>query len=97
MTRTEHLLAILIEECGEVSQGTTRALRFGLRDIGPGQESTNAERIMAEYADLLAVVEMLLEDRSLPKHVEIGAMINAKKAKVEKFLEYSSKVGTLQP
>ena len=52
---------------------------------------------MAEYADLLAVVEMLLEDRSLPKHVEIGAMINAKKAKVEKFLEYSSKVGTLQP
>lgn len=88
MTRNEHLLVILAEECNEVAQRCTKALRFGLTEVQPGQEHTNAQRIRYELADLIGVVEMLYF-RLDPK------LIGAKKDKVEKFLLYSKKCGLL--
>jgi NTP pyrophosphatase (non-canonical NTP hydrolase) len=58
MTRTEHLLSITAEECAEVAQRVTKAMRFGLTEIQPGQPFTNADRIMAEFNDLQAMIEM---------------------------------------
>ena len=94
MTRTEHLLVILAEECNEVAQRCAKALRFGLREIEPGQRLTNADRIMQEYADLMALVDMLVEDQSLP-HGHLTLAIQQKRAKVKRFLNYSEECGTL--
>ena len=45
MTREEHLLTIVAEECNEVAQRATKALRFSLEEIEPGQEFSNRERL----------------------------------------------------
>jgi NTP pyrophosphatase (non-canonical NTP hydrolase) len=96
MTRADHLLWILAEECAEVAQRASKAARFGLSEVQPGQEKTNAERIMEEYADLYAVVEMLINERLVPfERIKLFQGMEAKKAKVEKFLAYSQKCGTL--
>jgi hypothetical protein len=61
MERTQYLLICLSEECAEVSQRASKALRFGLQEVQSGQEQTNAERIAQEFQDLLAIIEMLEE------------------------------------
>ena len=48
MTREEHLLTIVAEECNEVAQRATKALRFSLEEIEPGQEFSNRERLFQE-------------------------------------------------
>lgn len=90
MTRQEHLLIILAEECNEVAQRASKALRFGMEEVQPEQESSNAERLVQEFNDLLAVAFMLkLEGIGNP------ASLYAKISKVEKFLEYSKECGKL--
>jgi hypothetical protein len=103
MTRVEHLLCILQEECGEVARRASKALRFGLAEVQPGQELSNADRIVQKLCDLIAVVEMLQlevvgEDGQIDPDFPDGyrAAIGGKKAKVEKFLRYSDECGTLE-
>lgn len=96
MTRIEHLLTIAAEECTEIGQRASKALRFSLEEVQPGQALSNAERIMYEYRDLQAVMEMLEDEGVLPSiWIRDAAAIEAKKAKVEKFLLHSAEVGTL--
>ena len=101
MTRKEHLLVIAMEECDEVSQRISKALRFSLEEIQPGQELTNAQRILYEYNDLVAVLLMLHEEGFLPAvsptkdPIANMAMICKKRDKVNQFLEYSKANGTL--
>jgi len=97
MNRIEHLLTILTEECAEVQQATTKALRFGLeegRDIAATAYGNNVERMRHELNDLLAMVEMLEKEgiNLSPDHLSR----EMKKAKVEKYLLYSKECGTLQ-
>jgi hypothetical protein len=107
MTRQEHLLIILGEECSELHQELCKALRFGVyeqRDL----PTDNSERIFKEFNDLMAMVEMVngsavltsfedasvtLGERGLMYRDE--ALIRAKKEKVEKYLLYSKECGTL--
>lgn len=94
MNRQEHLLTILAEECAEVAQRASKALRFGLGEVQPGQSLTNAERIVGELADLFSVVSMLVDE----EHINLcgsAAAEQAKRAKVEKFLQLSEQLGTL--
>ena len=93
MDRKEHLLIVLAEECAEVQQAVTKALRFGL-DEGRDIETTNAERLRYELNDLMAMVEMLAaEGINLSSDYAARA---EKKAKVEKYLIYSAECGTLR-
>jgi len=89
MNRTEHLLSTLAEECAEVAQCASKALRFGLDDAQPGQLLTNRERIVSELNDLWAVVEML--DLATVDRTAIAT----KKDKVLQFMKYAEKCGTL--
>jgi hypothetical protein len=59
MDSIEHLLACLCEECAEVIHRTSKALRFGLAAVQPGQARSNAQRVSEEIVDLLAIVDML--------------------------------------
>jgi hypothetical protein len=92
MNRIEHLLVIFAEECAEVAQETSKALRFGVneqRDL----PTSNLERIEKEFSQLLAMREMLFTE-GIIINVDIEVM-DRKKAKVEEYLLYSKECGTL--
>ena len=96
MTKQEHLLTIAAEECVEVAQRLTKALRFGMEEVQPGQTLTNRERIYAEYYDLRAVLGMCgidaWDDSLQAKNAE-----QEKVQKVEHFLAYAEQCGTVTP
>ncbi len=94
MNRTEHLLTIAAEECAEIAQRATKALRFGLDEVQRGQELTNAERILLEYHDLVAVINMLQNENALPRGLNTHDIL-AKQSKVEHYLQFSAQCGTL--
>lgn len=95
MTRDEHLYTIAAEEAVEVAQRCSKAIRFGPGEVQPGQDLDNRARILEEYAQLVGVLEMLGFDVGrIP--VNLRVLADAKKTKVEKFLEYSRECGTLE-
>lgn len=69
--REREILNIIIEECAEVQHRACKALRFGLSEVQPGQDLTNAERLSDEIGDLGAILclanqeGMISEDRIL--------------------------------
>lgn len=97
MTRIEHILTIVSEECSEIAQHCSKAIRFGLLEVQPGQTLTNASRIYQEYVDLKAAMEVLhahwmaLVDGT----PSLGSMVDAKHRKIAEFLKYSAQCGIL--
>ncbi len=98
MNRQEHLLTIAAEECAEVAQRIAKALRFGMEQVQEDADDqpqenperlTNAQRIVREYNDLKAMMEMLDLDISLPEQRD------RKKVKVLRYLQRSERCGTL--
>jgi hypothetical protein len=65
-----------------------------LREVQPGQELTNAERVVYEFNDLIALIEVLYDKALIPYEYD-RKMIAAKKEKIKKFLQYSKECGTL--
>jgi len=86
MNRREHLLTILMEECAELSQEAAKILRFG-------HTKEKGVRFQKEYNDVLAAVEMLYKE-GIDAHDD-NDLVEAKQAKVEKYLLESKKLGTL--
>lgn len=95
MNKTEYLIVKLIEECVEVAQRGTKALTFGLDEIQEGQTLTNRQRLLEECIDLTAILEMCHDMGIMPNDVDFYTKIDAKKAKVKKYMEYSKKMGCL--
>lgn len=93
MSRDEHLLTIVAEECNEVAQRATKALRFSLEEIEPGQEHTNKERLFQEFGDLVAVLRMLFPEDF--DHIPFTEWQKNKQEKVKRYLEYSEFLGTV--
>lgn len=89
MNETEHLLTVLSEECAEVAQRASKAARFGLSEIQPGQPEDNKRRLERELADLMATADLL----GLTVRDEDKA---AKLEKLKKFMAYSRENGTLE-
>lgn len=96
MNRVEHLLWILAEECAEVAQRVSKAARFTLCEVQPDQQFTNAERIMHEYCDLLATLQMLEDEGALRLPADANERIEIKRLKVAQFLLLSAELGTLE-
>lgn len=96
MTRQELLLAMLSEECAEVIQTISKSLRFGLQNIRPGEDETNAQRILHEFYDAYTVFEMLLAEGVLSiSEKNILEHVKTKKIRVEEYLLVSKKCGRL--
>jgi|11BtaG_2_1085332.scaffolds.fasta_scaffold32430_2 hypothetical protein len=93
MSRDEHLLTIVAEECNEVAQRATKALRFSLEEKEPGQEHTNKERLFQEFGDLVAVLRMLFPEDF--DHIPFTEWQKNKQEKVKRYLEYSEFLGTV--
>lgn len=97
MDNATHMLCCLSEECSEiarecadVSVRVSKALRFGLEEVQPGQLLSNVRRIADELADLLAVAEEL-ERAGIITRVQV----EAKKGKLRKFMAYAEQCGSL--
>lgn len=99
MNLQEYMLSKLQEEAIEVSHAISKAKTFGLHDVNPNTNTTNAEHIVQEFAEMQAVLEMCYElgiplptitDESLRDRKE------AKKIKVLQYMKVSRDRGTLQ-
>ncbi len=93
MTREQYLLQCLSEECNEVAQRASKAIRFGLEEVQPGQEKSNAARMIDEINDLFAVLGMvMIECKEVEKefeHYMSAEALEAKRDKVELYYKYS--------
>lgn len=97
MNHDEHLLTCLAEECAEVAQRVSKALRFGLTEVQPGQPLNNAERIAEEIKDLLSVAAILERHGILADFLPMAGEIAAKEEKIERFMSISREQGVLEP
>lgn len=95
MKKAEHLLVCLAEECAEIQQAVSKALRFGLDDGSPDKTTTNAEDIQKELVDLLGVIA-LLGDEGIMTFDTTKVDVPEKKAKVRKYMDYARERGTLE-
>ena len=87
LTREQYLLGCLGEECAEVAQRASKAVRFGMNEVQPGQELNNRQRLEYELSDLISVCLML----------GIKIAPNPEKAtKVEKYMKLSRERGILE-
>lgn len=80
----KQLEALLIcqEECAEVTQAISKIMRFGLKETW--NERTNQEMLEEEVGDLVAMIEILQENRIIdPEFVRRAA--SAKRHKLQKW------------
>ena len=87
MTKIEHLLTCMSEECAEVIKEVSKALRFGLDDSHPCEPGTNHVRIERELNDLYGTIELLAENGIHFKRVE--ALVFDKKLRIKNFMGYA--------
>ena len=92
MTRLEYLLVCAAEECSEVAQAITKALRFGLNDINPKLGVTAQERIEAEINDLYATLESL--QMYGIDTVPNADLMEKKREKIQRYIRYSYERGS---
>ena len=99
MNRQEMLLTILSEECGEVVQAVSKALRFGLEGRGGNgtNEKTNAQAILTELQDVYVIARMLIDENTIPEALgdEEERYDKEKRTRVETTLTLSSNLGRL--
>jgi NTP pyrophosphatase (non-canonical NTP hydrolase) len=96
MNRSEPLLACLAEECCEVGQRVSKAVRFGLAEVQRDQPLNNAERVVEELRDLFAVTAILIEEGIIPPfEFAWRPDVEAKRAKIERYMAISRETGAL--
>lgn len=95
MTKEYYLLELLKEECAEIIQRACKAARFSLEESQAGQSLTNEERITYEINDLYAVLELLHENHVVNTNANRD-MIENKKKKIIRYMNYSNELGILK-
>lgn len=81
--KEKEVLAILMEECAEVTQAVSKIFRFGLDSSWQGE--TNRQHLEEELGDLLCLVE-ILETLGV---VQSENLLEAKNKKYEKLKKWS--------
>ena len=95
MNTKEHLLVCLIEECAEIQQAASKALRFGLKDGYPGSDTTNSQDIALEITDLIAVIDLCRDHGIAPQPAEASTMYTRKQERVKEYMGYARRTGAL--
>lgn len=94
-TKFDHLLSCVGEECGEIQQVVGKAGRFGILDTNPKTKKTNWVELRKEVHDLVAVFEMLCDEFGRVSDLD-RSLIERKKKRVLKHMEYAKKQGQLE-
>lgn len=98
MKTEECLLVTAMEECAEIQQEISKALRFGVESHHPdNSEMTHGKLIMKEFYQLRAVMDMLVVKRIIPpiSEFEQNQIYRDKWAAVEKWEAYSKSIGSV--
>ena len=99
MNKQEHLLMVVSEEAGEITQEISKILRFGLDNYNPYEPNkTNEDTLLTEYYQLVAMMEHL-QDIGTLKTLSEERIKEIKKSKIEKvyfYMEESKRQGTLK-
>lgn len=94
MNKQEYLLTCLSEEAAEIIQAVGKAQRFGLDD--DYNDESPRQVIEREFLDLVAVMDMILENDHVEDLIQYSAEeIRAKQIKVKEFMKYSKDKGIL--
>lgn len=98
MTHNDNLLVTLMEECSEIQQATSKALRFGLDGISPTERKSNKDLILQEYYELTAIMDMLIDDGVLPRYSseKVTDIKTNKKEKVWNYQILSKRIGRIE-
>jgi hypothetical protein len=89
----EYLMLCLIEELGECQKELIKCLRFGREQFCEESNSTNFERFLAEWSDLMGIIEMLRNENILI--VSTSEAISRKIERTEYYMKKSINMGTL--
>jgi NTP pyrophosphatase (non-canonical NTP hydrolase) len=80
-------LYLLLEEMAEVQQLIGKILRHGYESRWPLEGPTNRERLEQEIADVLVIVEMLLQNEDLDDN-SVGIKMDLKELTIKPWLHY---------
>lgn len=101
MTLQQFLVLKLMEECTEVAQRCSKTIQFGPDEVQPTNPlaGTNSYRLHQELQDLLAtaVIAQGHGAVSFPGDFHNVVAIHEKRVKLNKYLEYSRKLGLVEP
>lgn len=87
MRNTKEVMAVLQEECAEVVQAVSKINRFGLESEWQGV--SNKQALITEIGDVLAVIQVLVEETDINiTEDSLFDAVEAKKKKLEIFLPY---------
>lgn len=98
MTVRENLLVTAMEECAEIQQSISKALRFGMRNHHPDiPDESNGDHIVLEYYQLCAVMDMLQKYNLVPilDRDQVSKIKNEKLDKVTEYLNISKNLGAI--
>ncbi len=97
MTARENLLICLIEEQAEVIQRLCKNLRFGDKEVQPGQTLNNNQRLAMEMGDATGLLDFIAETEVIEVDPTANALFDEhvakKKDRYLKYLEYSRSLG----
>ncbi len=97
--KVRETLLILQEECAEVTQAVSKCFRFGLDNFKPGKPATNVEHLETEIGDVLAMIDILIE-QGVVQQENLVAATAAKKLKLKQWsniYEAAKTITTINP
>lgn len=96
MNLEQLLLIKLMEECAEVQQACSKALRFSLNEKCSETTMTNAKYITEEVKDVLAVLKCLEAEGILPMpELSLEERIH-RRTRIYKYMDYTRELGILE-
>ena len=97
ITKLDYLLSSLGEECGELQQQVGKAMRFGLLDtnIKKPHSPTNWVNLKQELHDVIASYELLCDEFDRVEELDRD-LIDTKKRKALKWMEYANSLGRIE-
>ncbi|EOH92806.1 hypothetical protein UAW_02847 [Enterococcus haemoperoxidus ATCC BAA-382] len=99
MRKNEYLTLVAMEECAEIQQALSKAIRFGFDDHHPSRaDETNEEQMLTEFYQLTAMIEEMQNKGIIADFPQekIKKVKQDKIEKVYKYLDYSEKKGLLE-
>jgi hypothetical protein len=96
LTKTEYLLTLVGEECAEIAQRASKAIRFGLHETQPGQAYDNARRLMMEVIDLKETLEELIYVSEIDFPTDVEILAAARRVKMMQYLERAQAEGRVE-
>ena len=82
--KIEEALGILQEECAEVIQDVSKCRRFGIDNVYLNGQGTQRENLVKEVGDVLAMVDVLIE-QGLFNQSELDVAKSNKKIKLKQW------------